>query len=499
MHVLKVRTREEMRKYQNAAVEFVKRVKRCALFIDPGLGKTVITTTVFGDLIDAMDCGMTLIVAPPRVAKETWPREFRAWAHTQNKSYVFIDGTPEQRRRLLKRNACFHIVSLEQLPWLLCELGGRAPDMREIKRLLEAGDAKAAHEANTWLPPAYMPYDAIVVDESSKVKTQGTRRWKALRFMARRVEYFLLLTGTPASNSLEDLWAQLYLIDGGERLGRTMKQFRERWFNPPPQRRNATKAQEIILQKKHKIKDWAATVIEERIADVVFTLREEDYADLPPRLYNTIELDFDPVTQRKYKKFEREYILEVSEKLEIKAIDGAAITNKLLQLANGVVYDAEKNEHVFHSIKLDALEELVEETGHKPMLVAYHFKSDLHRLLERFPQARLFKDDGKMQDAWNRGEIEMMLVHPQSAGYGLNLQFGGSVMVWYGPTWSLELYIQMNKRLHRSGQIETVVIHHFVMKGTMDEQAMAALASKNDTQEALLNALKMRIQMYAKD
>lgn len=492
-----MRGRKQLRKYQDGGVGFIKRVQRCALFIDPGLGKTVITTTAFSELIDDFECGMCLIIAPPRVARKTWPDEFRDWAHTQDKSYVFIDGTAAQRTELLKRKACFHIVSIDNLPWLLRAIGGKAPDYREIKRLSEAGDEEGAAAANQWRPPSKMPYDAIIVDESSKVKSQSTGRWKALRRMMRMVKYFVLLTGTPASNTLEDLWAQIYLLDFGSRLGHNLEDFRKRWMKPPPNRKHQKK--QIVVQRKYEMKDWAVKAVEDKIADITFTLREEDYADLPPRMYNTIELEFDKATQKLYNKFEREYILQVSDQLAIKALDGAAITGKLAQLANGVVYDAEKNEHAFHSLKLDALQELVDETGGKPMLVAYHFKSDLKRILERFPQAVLFKDNGTMQDAWNRGEIPMMLVHPQSAGYGLNLQFGGSVMVWYGPTWSLELYIQTNKRLHRSGQIETVMIHHFVIKGTVDVDMMAALASKNDMQEALLNALKQRIQKYAKE
>lgn len=493
-----MRGRKQLRKYQEGGVKFVKRVKRGALFIDPGLGKTVITTTAFSELIDDFEIGgMCLIVAPPRVAKKTWPDEFKAWAHTQDKSYVFIDGTPEKRAELLKRKACFHIVSIDNLPWLLRALGGCAPDNRAIKKLLEAGDEQAAVEANKWRPAPKLPYSAIIVDESSKVKSQSTGRWKALRRMMRQVEYFWILTGTPASNTLEDLWAQIYLIDFGARLGHTLEDFRKRWFNAPPNRKGQEK--QVTVQRKYEVKEWAAEAIEKKIADIVFTLREEDYADLPPRMYNNIVLEFDEKTRKLYNKFEREYVLQVAENLEIKALDGAAISGKLQQLANGVVYDAEKNEHAFHSIKLDALEELVDETGGKPMLVAYHFKSDLKRILARFPQAKVFKDDDYMQDAWNRGEIPMMLVHPQSAGYGLNLQFGGSVMVWYGPTWSLELYIQTNKRLHRSGQIETVMIHHFIIKGTIDEDIMESLDLKNDTQEALLNALKKRIEKYAKE
>ncbi len=471
-----MRARSELRPYQPAAIAFGKRVKRGAYFIDPGLGKTVITTTLFADLIDDFACGMTLIVAPPRVAKKTWPDEIRAWMHTRGKSFVHIKGSPAKRRQLLKRKACFHIISIEMLPWLLEELGGTVPKFVKNEEGIR-------EKTGQWTAPKRMPYDGIVIDESSKVKAHNTNRWKALRLMAFRVEYFFLLTGTPAANGLHDLWAQIYLIDRGERLGTTLTAFRDRWFN------------ENYNGHGYRVKDYAIKVIEQRIADITFTLREEDYADLPPRMYNTILLEFDEATKAKYQKFEKTYVLQALEK-KIVVRDGAAITNKLLQLANGVVYDENKEEHTFHSLKLDALGELIEEVQGQPVLVAYHFRSDLKRILKKFPQAKQFDDKDETQDAWNRGEIPILLVHPQSAAHGLNLQFGGNVVVWYGPTWSLELYIQLNKRLHRSGQTKAVMIHHFIVEGTMDEDAMQALETKNCTQENLLNALKKRIELY---
>jgi len=481
-----VRQRKELRPYQRAAIEFVKRTKRCGLFIDPGLGKTAITTTTFCDLIDDLECGMTLIVAPPRVAKKTWPDEFTAWAHTYGKTFVHITGSIAKRRRLLRRRVCFHVISIDMLPWLLKELGGHAPNARLIKQYLEEGEEDKAVEENKWLPPKRMPYDAIIIDESSKVKTHSTSRWKALRLMAFRVQRFVLLTGTPAANGMHDLWAQLYLLDRGARLGHTITAFRNRWFK------------ENYNGHGYRVEKHAVSIIEEKIADIVFTLREEDYADLPPRMYNNIVLQFDEATAKKYKEFERSYLLELNSEKNLLVRDGAAISNKLQQLANGVVYDEKKEEHAFHSVKLDGLADLVDEVQGQPVLVAYQFKSDAKRILARFKKAEMFTDDPHVQDRWNRGEIEMLLVHPKSAAHGLNLQFGGNVAVWYGTTWSLEEYIQLNKRLHRSGQTKTVMIHHLVVEGTIDEDTLAALGSKNDMQESLLNALKKRIQKYAK-
>lgn len=520
-----MRPRKSLRKYQDAAVAFVKRVRRGALFVDPGLGKTAITLTAFTDLIDDMECGRVLVIAPPRVAKKTWPDEFGEWEHTHEHSFVHVGGSIAQRRKLMKRNVSFHIMSIELMPWLLKELGGHAPDRAKIKRILGAnfepveGESeadrlqrrikgliaegappdvfvgkteeqveklaeKAARVENKWRPPTRFPYDAIVIDESSKVKQHDTNRFRALRLMARHTKYMLLLTGTPAANGMTDLWAQLFLIDFGERLGQNITAFRDRW------------CKENYNGHGYHVQKHAVSIIEERISDVVFTLREEDYANLPPRMYNTIKLSFDEATAKKYRDFERNYVLELADEKSLTIQNGAAMMSKLAQLSAGTVYDADRNEHDFHDVKLDALEDLVSELNGQPLLVAYQFKSDVRRIMKRFPQAELFGKDPKTQDRWNAGEVPMLLVHPKSAAHGLNLQHGGCNAVWFGLTWSLEDYIQLNKRLHRSGQKRPVMIHHLVVEGTVDEDALAALAGKNDMQESLLNALKARIASY---
>lgn len=532
-----MRTKEELRPYQRAGIRFIKEKKRCALFVDPGLGKTTTTLTSLCDMIDELECGRVLITAPPQVAKKTWHKEMAAWAHLKDKSYVIIKGTPKQRRELLRRPACFHIISMELLPWLLKELGGDVPRYTKViggpvvekggrylvdgKPLadgdvvktpeghlyrLDGGELSKARAAtamkyepgdtikvkdSSWRSPQHCPYDAIVVDESSKVKSSATNRWHALKQLAFMVEYFIELTGTPSANSLEDLWAQIYLLDGGQRLGGTITAFRERWFSPNYDGHG------------YKVKKWAVPIIEQRIADIVFTLRENDYANLPPRMYNYIKLALDEKTLKEYKKFERTYVLQLAEDKKLVARDGAAVTTKLLQLANGVVYNSEgpeddkvKVEYAFHRAKLDALRDLAEELHGQPLLVAYAFRSDVARIKKELPFARLFDDKEETQDSWNRGEIPLLLVHPQSAAHGLNLQFGGNNVVWYGPTYSLENYIQLNKRLHRSGQTKPVMIHHLLSEGTIDEDVMKALNGKNDMQEALLNALKKRVEMY---
>jgi SNF2 family DNA or RNA helicase len=476
-----MRTRDNLRGYQKAAIEFIKRVKRGAFFFEPGLGKTGTTLTAIADMIENLDCGMTLVVAPPHVSKKTWPDELKQWAHTRDLSYVVIKGSVKQREKLLKRKACFHMISVELLPWLVEALGGQRP-VRD--KLAEDGTVLIKGK-DGWRPPKRIPYDAIILDESTKLKQYNTNRWKAMKQIAFQAEYFVALTGTPSPNGMEDLWAQIYLLDRGERLGHNITAFRERWFN------------QSFDGHGYQIKgDYVIKTIEDRIADIVFTLREKDYADLPPKMFNTVTLEMDDKVKETYKQFERTYILQVSDIKNIRALDGASISTKLQQLANGVVYDEEKVGHAFHDLKLQALGSIVDELGGAPVLVAYAFKTDAERILKKFPQAKLFDGKDSTQDAWNRGEIPMLLAHPQSVAHGLNLQKGGCNAVWYGLTWSLELYLQFNKRLHRSGQTKPVMIHHLLVEGTIDEDVLSALQDKDKAQESLLEALKKRIEMY---
>lgn len=539
-----MRPRNALRAYQEGGVGFIKRVKRCALFVDPGLGKTTTTLTALSEELDDLNLAdPVLVIAPPRVAKETWPREFAEWAHLEGRTFTFIGGSPTKRQKLLQRRTDFHVISMDLLPWLLLQLGGDMPRYTKIKagevvmyrgslaakrfdeknkpvyeplvdgdvvrlpggetvrvqegkakiirskkaEALEPGDPVKVLDSG-WRSPEHLPYGAIVFDESSKLKNSDTTRWKALKQLAFMAEYFIELTGTPAANGLEDLWAQIYLIDQGKRLGTTLTWFRERWFR------------ENYNGFGYKATEGAQAAIEAAIADIVFTLREEDYADLPPRLYNTINVPLDDAVMAKYKDFERSYILDAEDK-QIVADGGAALSQKLLQLANGTVYRTdpqtlERTEHEFHKAKLEAMADLVDELQGNTLLVAYQFKTDLARIKKAFPQARELGKKSETQDEWNRGEIPILLVHPKSAAHGLNLQHGGNNVLWYGPTWSLEDYIQLNKRLHRSGQTKPVMVHHLVVPGTLDEGVMAALDSKNLTQEVLLNLLKQRIQSY---
>lgn len=455
--------RKDLRAYQNGAADFIREMKRCALFIEPGLGKTASTLTAFLDLIDDFTVMRVLVVAPPKVARKTWSDEIRDWAHLNSLSWVHIgEKNIEKRRQQVKRAACFHFISIDLIHWLVAELGDK------------------------------MPYDAIVLDESTKVKSRATRRWAALDEIAFKAKYFVALTGTPAPDRMIGLWPQMWFIDRGRRLGHNITAFRDRWFK-------LKHGGKTYIPKGH-----AREEIEELISDVVFTLREADYAKLPERMDNYIWLDMDEETRAKYKKFEKSYVLELpDDNGRFKVTDGAALRSKLRQLANGIVYqtdssceEGEKKEHIYHSIKLDALEDLYEELNGSPLLVAYHFKSDLQRIMKRFPEAVAFTEKRDIQDRWNRGEIPMLLAHPQSIAHGLNLQHGGHTMAWYALTDSLENYLQFKKRLHRSGQKHPVMVHHLLVRGTVDEDILKALQDSNEIQESLMNALKRRIKQY---
>lgn len=443
--------RRLMRAFQRAVKDFIAETKRCALFVDMGLGKTVSVLTFLRDAMDDFEIGRVLVIGPPRVIRYTWPEEIATWEHTRNFTYTVIDGTPKRRMQRLTQATEIHLISHDLIPWLDDLIG----DIHE--------------------------YDVVIVDESSRFKNQSTKRWQALRRIVRRARYVVLLTGTPAPNGLHDLWSQIFLLDFGERLGKTITSFRERWF------------EQNWGQSEYRAKEFSDEKIRNRIEDICFTLRDADYADLPPRIDNFIKIELPDDLRAQYKKFEKEYILELEDGERIKAISAAALTNKLLQLSNGVVYDKDRNEKFFHKLKVEALTEVVEEANGQPVFVAYNFKTDVKAIKEAFPHAVVLGNNPQTIKDWNEGRIQMLIAHPKSAGHGLNLQHGGAIAVWYGLTWSLEDYQQFNKRLHRPGQTRTTVIHHLICKGTIDEYVLKALQGKDDVQNELLNALRRHI------
>lgn len=450
-------SRIDLEDYQHRGVEFIKSHPSCALWVDCGLGKTATTMTALSDYLTSCMVHKVLVVAPKKVTVETWPDELEKWSGLFDfpVRQSLIVGNPKQRTKAAEADADIYLVNIENLVWLIKQYGKK------------------------W------PWDCVVLDESSKFKDRSTNRWKYLKSMLGQIDHVIELTGTPSPNSLMDLWSQIYLLDKGERLGRTISAFRNKYFNIT-RRGNYT---------EYNLKEGAEQEIYDKVADLVFRLDGKDYLKMDPikNVYHQIKL---PEKAKKfYKQLATDLIVELEQTEQtVTAINKAVLTNKLLQCANGAVYvdESETREwkHI-HDEKLDALEHIIEETG-SPVLVAYNFQHDLVRLRERFPQAVDVKEDGAI-DRWNKGEIPVLLAHPASAGHGLNLQAGGHVLVWFGLNWSLELYQQFNARLRRKGQKFPVICHHLVVEGTVDQNVLDALEGKNVTQSALLDALKEQV------
>lgn len=457
-------SRDDLHAYQERAVSFIKETPSCALWVDMGLGKTVSVLTALSDLFSQFEVGRVLIIAPLRVARTTWPAEIERWEHTRHLSYRVIKGTPEQRLNTLKRDRSnIHIINRELVPWLV--------EAIQKEPMLQANIAEGG-----W------PYDMVVIDEASSFKSSKTRRFKALRKALPHIDRLVELTGTPASNGLLDVWAQVFLLDRGERLGKTFTGYRDRYF----------------VGDYHgytwALKKDAEQKIYDRLDDLCLTLSADDYLELPKRVDNVVDIEIPEKARATYQQLERDFLAEIGDET-VEILHAAALTNKLLQFANGAIYtDEEKNWRTVHDAKLAALAELVDEAAGQPLLIAHNYRTDEHRILEAFPQAEVIGKNPETIKRWNRGEIPMMLAHPASAGHGLNLQDGGNTVVWFGLNWSLELYLQFNARLHRQGQTKPVIVHHLVAQNTVDEAVMAALARKDTTQRALLDALKHDIE-----
>lgn len=438
--------------YQAFATNFILEHPVCGLILDMGLGKSVITLTALWDLLlDRFDIGRVLIVAPKRVAEDTWPKELAKWDHLDGLSYSLVMGTEDQRRAALQKRAKLYIINRENVAWLVAKC--------------------------PW------QFDALVLDELSSFKNSKAQRFRAMKQVRPRVKRVIGLTGTPRPNSLLDLWPQMYLLDMGQRLGRFVGGYRERFFVPDKRNR------EIIYS--YKPREGAEEKIYELISDICISMKAVDHLNMPPIISNTIEVHMSPKEQCLYDEFQRNMVLRL-EGEELDAVNAASLSSKLTQMANGAVYGEDKRVFAIHDRKLDALEDLIEAANGQPLLVAYWFRHDLERIQKRFPTTRVI-DKPQDIDDWNAGKIPVALIHPASAGHGLNLQEGGSTVVWFGLTWSLELYQQLNARLWRQGQRHTVVIQHIVTTGTQDEDIMAALSRKDLGQEAMYKAVKARI------
>lgn len=438
--------------YQQFATDFILNQSICCLMLDMGLGKTVITLTALWQLaLDSFDVSRVLVIAPKRVAEDTWPKELAKWEHLTGLTSSLVLGSAAERKAALQRKAFLYIINRENVAWL-------------VKN-------------------HYWDFDMVVIDELSSFKSNKAERFKAMKKVRPMITRIVGLTGTPAPNTLLDLWPQMYLMDMGQRLGRFIGGFRDRFFLPDKRNR------EIIYS--YKPREGAEDAIHALISDICISMKAADYLDMPERIDNRIEVSMSPKERKLYDDFQKDMVLSIGDE-ELDAVNAAALSNKLLQMANGAVYGEDKKVIPIHDRKLDALEDLVEAANGKPLLVAYWYKHDLQRIKARFKNARCI-DTAKDIDDWNAGKIPLALIHPASAGHGLNLQDGGCTIVWFGLTWSLELYQQLNARLWRQGQKHTVVIHHIVTKGTHDEDVMRTLENKDTRQSALIEAVRARI------
>lgn len=439
--------------YQKFATQFVLEHPYCGLILDMGLGKSVITLTALWDLLlDSFDACRVLVVAPKRVAEDTWPREIQKWEHLHGLTFSLVLGSEKERRAALSKQAMIYIINRENVGWLV--------------------------ENHSW------DFDTLVIDELSSFKSSKAQRFRALKKVRPMCSRVIGLTGTPAPNTLIDLWPQIYLLDMGQRLGRFITHYRERFFTPDKRNR------EIVYS--YKLREGAEQKIYDLIGDICISMKAADHLKMPELISNRVEVQLNDKERKQYDTLKKDMVLTLNDG-EVDAMNAASLSGKLLQLANGAVYSADGKALPIHSRKLDALEDLVEASNGKPVLVAYWYKHDLSRIQERFPESRVIDTPKDISD-WNAGKIAIGLLHPASGGHGLNLQDGGSTIVWYGMTWSLELYQQLNARLWRQGQKNsTVIIHHIITAGTHDEDVLRALERKDMGQAALIDAVKAQL------
>lgn len=441
--------------YQQQMIEYIDTHPVAALFLDMGLGKTVITLTAIKNLMyDSFEVKKVLVIAPLRVARDTWPNEIEKWNHLQDLRYSVVVGNQIERQSALKQEVEIYIINRENVTWLIEKSGYQ------------------------------FDFDMVIIDELSSFKSHAAKRFKSLLKVRPFIKRIVGLTGTPSSNGLMDLWAQFRILDKGERLGRFITHYRQRYFDPD--QRNGM----VIYSYKPKIE--AEEAIYNQIEDITVSMKAEDYLDMPDFITNEVVVRLSDKERIVYDEMRKEMIVEVKDK-EIDAINAASLSNKLLQMASGSVYDEQKESVWLHDRKLDALEDLVEAANGKPLLVVYWFKHDLTRITQRF-DVKVLKTQQDFQD-WNKGIIPVALIHPASAGHGLNLQAGGSTLVWFSLTWSLELYQQTNARLYRQGQTESVVVHHIITEDTIDEDVIKALRLKDKSQNQLMEAVKAELEV----
>lgn len=447
--------------YQRYAIERILQDNSLGLFLDMGLGKTVITLTAINDLkFNRWAVSRCLVVAPKKVAEATWSHEAEKWDHLRHLKIIPVLGSLKKRVQALHTPGDIWVINRENIPWLV------------------------EYFRNNW------PFDMVVLDESSSFKNPQSKRFKAMKLVMSRIARLVLLTGTPAPNGLEDLWAQIYLLDAGERLGRTISSYREAFFTQDYARPGQ-------MYRTYTPQQDAESRIQAAISDICVSMKSEDYLELPDYIESTVPVALDAKAKRAYDKLEKEMLLEVDTQL-VTAQSAAVLNGKLLQLCSGAVYDSTGEVVDIHDCKLEAFLETIEQLNGEHALVFYWFKHEADRLTKALAKTdkvvRVYQGP-EDEKAWNAGEVDILLAHPVSCGYGLNLQAGGHHAIWFGyPNWALEIYQQANKRLHRQGQKHPVICHHLVVQGGMDEDVIAALHDKGDTQESLMQALKARIE-----
>lgn len=451
--------------YQKYCITKILEINKIGLFLDMGLGKTVTTLTAIRELkYNRFLIRKVLVIAPKKVAEGTWTKEKDKWDHTKLLRVSSVLGSQVKRIKALNTPADIYIINRENVVWLV------------------------DYYRNNW------PFDMVVVDESSSFKNHSAKRFKALASINCHINRLIELTGTPSPNGLKDLWAQVYLLDGGERLGKRYTQFRERFFDPGARINN------IVYE--YKAKPGSEESILNKISDICISMKSEDYLQLPDIVYNEVSVELDSKAKKAYFELEKQMVLSLpNDETDISVTSAAALSNKLLQLANGAVYDEDRGVHEIHNCKIEAFLELIESLRGKPALVFYNFQHDKDRIQKALKSTGLIVRELKRtqdENDWNAHKIDVLLAHPASAAYGLNLQEGGNHVIWFGLTWNYELYSQANKRLHRQGQKEKVIIHHLICSDTRDEDVMQAIDKKDDAQNYVMESLKARIRRYKK-
>lgn len=445
--------------YQQYAINHILDHEASGLFLDMGMGKTVSSLTAIDDLLFLGEATKVLVIAPKRVAEDTWSTEVEKWDHLKHLRISKILGTPKKRLEAAEADADIYVTNRENVEWLV--------------------DNYFKH----W------KWDTLIIDELSSFKSSKAKRFRALKKVRPYFKRIIGLTGTPAPNSLIDLWPQLYLLDGGERLGKTITGYRERYFAP------GDRNQFVVFN--YNLREGAEEAIHNKISDICVSMKADDYLDMPERIDNIVKIDLPKKALKEYEELEKELIIQLDDE-DISASNSAVLTGKLLQMCNGAIYADETKEVInIHDEKLNALMDIIEAANGKPVLIFYSFKHDLIRIKDYLKKNKIKGQElGGSEDIkkWNDGEIPVLLLHPASAGHGLNLQYGGNIIVWFGLTWSLELYQQACARLYRQGQKESVVIHHIIARSTVDEDVMKALQGKELNQNLLLEAVKARIK-----